>query len=94
MKNVVNYRAETNIKPWGDMLKDIKEGNERSEWRDRVPYAYWKGNPNVSPIRKDLLTCNVSEKNDWNTHLYIQVTNSLLYIYIYIFSIHGDSQIS
>ncbi|KAK0581560.1 hypothetical protein LWI29_015144 [Acer saccharum] len=67
--------AETNIKPWGDVLKDIKQGNKRSEWRDREPYAYWKGNPNVSPIRKDLLTCNVSEKNDWNTRLYIQDWN-------------------
>lgn len=66
-------RAEINIKPWSGALKDIKDGNERSEWKDRVPYAYWKGNPFVSPIRKDLMTCNVTDQNDWNARLYIQV---------------------
>ncbi|KAK9273765.1 hypothetical protein L1049_018575 [Liquidambar formosana] len=64
--------AETNIKPWGSVLKDIKEGNKKTKWKDRVPYAYWRGNPHVSPIRRDLLKCNVTEKDDWNTRLYIQ----------------------
>ncbi|KAK7389991.1 hypothetical protein VNO78_25288 [Psophocarpus tetragonolobus] len=64
--------AEINIKPWKQTLKEIKEGNERTKWKDRVPYAYWKGNPLVTPTRKDLMKCNVTEKNDWNTHLYIQ----------------------
>ncbi|CAB4300343.1 unnamed protein product [Prunus armeniaca] len=63
---------ETNIKPWGSLLQIIKEGNKRTKWEDRVPYAYWKGNPTVARTRMDLLKCNVSDKNDWNTHLYIQ----------------------
>ncbi|XP_061999335.1 uncharacterized protein LOC133716675 [Rosa rugosa] len=67
-----SIRAETNIKPWKNLLPSIKEGNKRTKWKDRVPYAYWKGNPNVAPTRKDLLKCNVSDQNDWNTLLYIQ----------------------
>ncbi|KAJ8748946.1 hypothetical protein K2173_013383 [Erythroxylum novogranatense] len=64
--------AGTNIKPWKDVLKDIKEGNKRTKWKDRVPYAYWRGNPRVARTRQDLLKCNVSESHDWNTRLYIQ----------------------
>ena len=55
------------------MLADIKQGNKRTKWKDRVPYAYWRGNPNVAPTRRDLLKCNVSDQNDWDTRLYIQV---------------------
>ncbi|KAJ8900506.1 hypothetical protein K2173_025283 [Erythroxylum novogranatense] len=64
--------AETNIKPWKGVMKDIKEGNKRIKWKDRVPYAYWRGNPHVTPTRQDLLKCNVSEKHDWSTRLYVQ----------------------
>lgn len=67
-------RAETNIRPWRSMLKGIKEGNKKTKWEDRVPYAYWKGNPHVSPWRGELMQCNVTDQNDWNTRLYIQVT--------------------
>ncbi|KAL3536833.1 hypothetical protein ACH5RR_000199 [Cinchona calisaya] len=63
---------ETNIKPWRSILKDIKEGNNKTKWRDRVPYAYWRGNPDVASWRGDLMTCNVTDKDDWNTHLYVQ----------------------
>jgi len=66
-------RAEINIKPWQYVLEDIKNGNKKKKWKDRVPYAYWKGNPLVSPTRKNLMKCNVTEKDDWNTRLYIQV---------------------
>lgn len=54
-------------------MEDIKEGNKRTKWKDREAFAYWKGNPYVAPNRKDLLNCNVSKQNDWNTRLYIQV---------------------
>ncbi|CAI8607256.1 unnamed protein product [Vicia faba] len=64
--------AEINIKPWNGIMKDIKEGNKRTKWKDRVPYAYWKGNPTVAATRNDLLTCNVTSENDWKNHLYIQ----------------------
>ncbi|CAI8607248.1 unnamed protein product [Vicia faba] len=64
--------AETNIKPWKDTLKDIKEGNKKTKWEDRVPYAYWKGNPYVAQTRQNLLQCNVTLDKDWNTLIYIQ----------------------
>ncbi|KAL0464778.1 UNVERIFIED_CONTAM: hypothetical protein Slati_0365400 [Sesamum latifolium] len=64
--------AETNIRPWRSVLKDIKEGNKMVKWEDRVPYAYWKGNPHVCPWRADLMKCNVTDQNDWNTRLYVQ----------------------
>ncbi|GAB2271693.1 hypothetical protein Dimus_006522 [Dionaea muscipula] len=67
--------AETNLKPWKNASRDIREGNARTEWKDRVPYAYWRGNPFVCPGRQDLLKCNVSQKFDWNTRLYIQDWN-------------------
>lgn len=44
-----------------------------TQWNDRVAYAYWRGNPNVAPTRRDLLRCNVSAQEDWNTRLYVQV---------------------
>ncbi|KAL0397885.1 UNVERIFIED_CONTAM: hypothetical protein Scaly_0236900 [Sesamum calycinum] len=64
--------AETNIRPWRSVLKDIREGNKIVKWEDRVPYAYWKGNPHVCPWRADLMKCNVTDQNDWNTRLYVQ----------------------
>uniref|UniRef100_A0A2P2JG82 O-glucosyltransferase rumi homolog isoform X1 n=1 Tax=Rhizophora mucronata TaxID=61149 RepID=A0A2P2JG82_RHIMU len=42
------------------------------KWTEREPYAYWKGNPFVADRRKDLLTCNVSDQQDWNARLFIQ----------------------
>ncbi|KAL1540155.1 O-glucosyltransferase rumi [Salvia divinorum] len=64
--------AEINIRPWRSMLKAIKEGNEKTRWEDRVPYAYWKGNPNVCPWRGELMQCNATDQNDWNARLYVQ----------------------
>ncbi|XP_022156143.1 O-glucosyltransferase rumi homolog [Momordica charantia] len=64
--------AEINIKPWRRVLEDIKEGNKRSKWKDRVPLAYWKGNPHVDPNRRDLLKCNLTHQQNWDTLLYIQ----------------------
>ncbi|KAI9173628.1 hypothetical protein LWI28_004031 [Acer negundo] len=64
--------AEIKIKPWEGLLKEIKEGNNKSRWIDREPYAYWKGNPFVAETRQDLLKCNVSDKHDWNARLYVQ----------------------
>ncbi|KAL5796196.1 hypothetical protein ACOSQ2_001016 [Xanthoceras sorbifolium] len=61
--------AETNIRPWEGILKDIKEGNSKTKWKDRIPYAYWKGNPYVSSTRSKLIKCNSSQ---WNTRLYVQ----------------------
>ncbi|KAJ0637427.1 putative glycosyl transferase CAP10 domain-containing protein [Helianthus annuus] len=67
--------SETNLKPWEMTLKDIKEGNKRVNWKDRIPFAYWRGNPSVSPVRADLVKCNVNNTHnlDWDTRLFIQV---------------------
>lgn len=64
--------AEINIKPWDSLLKDLKKGNEKIKWKDREPYAFWKGNPTVAATRQDLLKCNVSDTQDWNARLYAQ----------------------
>ncbi|XP_061999216.1 uncharacterized protein LOC133716529 [Rosa rugosa] len=63
---------ETNIAPWENLLKQLEEGNKRSRWVDRQPYAYWKGNPEVAETRQDLLKCNVSEEQDWHARVYAQ----------------------
>ncbi|KAK6920152.1 Glycosyl transferase CAP10 domain [Dillenia turbinata] len=64
--------VETNIKPWRDVISDIKEGNQKIKWNDRVPFAYWRGNPHVSPVRADLMRCNITEKQNYSTLLYVQ----------------------
>ncbi|KAA8539918.1 hypothetical protein F0562_026610 [Nyssa sinensis] len=63
---------EINIKPWEGLSRDLKEGNKRRKWKDREPYAYWKGNPIVAAARMNLLKCNVSDKQDWNARVYAQ----------------------
>jgi hypothetical protein len=67
-------RAETNIKPWKIVLEGMVEGNKKIKWQDREPYAYWRGNPHVSPNREDLMKCNVSDKYDWLARLYEQAS--------------------
>ncbi|KAJ6710105.1 KDEL LYS-ASP-GLU-LEU CONTAINING - RELATED [Salix koriyanagi] len=64
--------AEINIKPWEIVLEGMVEGNKKIKWQDREPYAYWRGNPHVSPSREDLIKCNVSDKYDWLARLYEQ----------------------
>ncbi|KAJ1261626.1 hypothetical protein BS78_09G044900 [Paspalum vaginatum] len=50
---------ETNIEPWMQEFASIKRGAGAARWADRVPTAYWKGNPDVaSPLRVALLRCN------------------------------------
>lgn len=76
-------RAEINIKPWDSLLRELKEGNNGRNWVDREPYAYWKGNPFVAETRRDLLTCNLSDKHDWNARLYVQVILFLYYSFLF-----------
>ncbi|KAK8509621.1 hypothetical protein V6N12_001706 [Hibiscus sabdariffa] len=64
--------AEVNIMPWEYTLRAIKKGTERLKWKDREPYAFWKGNPYVAEDRLDLMKCNVSDKFDWNVRLFHQ----------------------
>ncbi|KAF8027034.1 hypothetical protein BT93_E0068 [Corymbia citriodora subsp. variegata] len=63
---------EVNIKPWESTLSAIKQKAEMMSWKDREPYAYWKGNPTTSGSRADLLKCNDSQKIDWKARLYNQ----------------------
>ncbi|WZZ82404.1 hypothetical protein YC2023_102976 [Brassica napus] len=64
---------EVNIKEWKKLSVALQEGNRRVKWKDRIPYAYWKGNPHVStPIRKELMRCNFSDKYDPMVRLYAQ----------------------
>ncbi|KAK7310806.1 hypothetical protein RJT34_08547 [Clitoria ternatea] len=63
---------EVNLKPWEILLGELKEGNKRTSWLKREPYAFWKGNPIVAETRQDLMKCNVSDKQDWNARLYAQ----------------------
>ncbi|KAL5223374.1 hypothetical protein ABZP36_028087 [Zizania latifolia] len=61
---------EVNVRPWGPLLAEVAEENARLPWPEREPYAYWKGNPNVAPLRGELLRCNDSQtarlyRQDW-----------------------------
>ncbi|KAF2315323.1 hypothetical protein GH714_038830 [Hevea brasiliensis] len=67
--------AEINIKPWESMLQGLIKGNKKKKWKDRVPYAYWKGNPDVTSNRGNLMSCDVSDKHDWNARLYRQASS-------------------
>ncbi|KAK3409791.1 hypothetical protein EUGRSUZ_J01883 [Eucalyptus grandis] len=59
---------ETNLKPWDEEFRDIKQGSQVLRWSKKSPYAYWKGNPDVeSPVRTELLKCNHSRM--WNAQV-------------------------
>ncbi|XP_078182469.1 uncharacterized protein LOC144576088 isoform X3 [Carex rostrata] len=64
--------AEINIKPWNLFLEETRNASESLKWKDRVPYAFWKGNPRVAETRQDLMRCNLSNGNDWNARLFAQ----------------------
>ncbi|CAI9301051.1 unnamed protein product [Lactuca saligna] len=54
---------EINIGPWEEEFQSIKEGSQKQSWKNKYPYAYWRGNPDVvSPIREALLQCNDTEQ--------------------------------
>ncbi|PQP96205.1 O-glucosyltransferase rumi [Prunus yedoensis var. nudiflora] len=50
---------ELHIYPWNEQFRYIKRGSKERSWRKKEPFAYWKGNPDVSsPVRTELLNCN------------------------------------
>ncbi|XWS52989.1 hypothetical protein CRYUN_Cryun11dG0119500 [Craigia yunnanensis] len=52
---------ETNILPWNEQFKDIKQGSQVQSWTKKFCLAFWKGNPDVeAPIRQELMQCNHS----------------------------------
>ncbi|XP_010473803.1 PREDICTED: O-glucosyltransferase rumi homolog [Camelina sativa] len=63
---------EVNLKEWNKLSEAIKEGNKKVKWEDRVPYAYWKGNPMVSISRRNFMKCNFSDKYNPMVRLYVQ----------------------
>ncbi|KAF7146955.1 hypothetical protein RHSIM_Rhsim03G0181400 [Rhododendron simsii] len=62
-KKWVFCRAEINIKPWEELLEEIKE-DKRQRWIDKAAYAFWRGNPRTSASRMELMRCNVSHKRN------------------------------
>lgn len=69
-------RPETNIEAWDSQFKDIKKGAQAAKWTDKLPYAYWKGNPDVaSPVRTELLNCN--DTNLWGAQILRQVCHTM-----------------
>ncbi|KAK3029220.1 hypothetical protein RJ639_039300 [Escallonia herrerae] len=61
---------EIHIKPWEPLRRELEKGNKKTKWMKRESYAYWKGNPDVSATRGDLLKCNRKDKQDWGTQAY------------------------
>ncbi|GAB4861790.1 hypothetical protein Ancab_037047 [Ancistrocladus abbreviatus] len=51
---------EINIKAWEASKDDLREGNKKVHWMDRLLYAFWKGNLYTSD-RMRLLDCNSTE---------------------------------
>ena len=81
-------------------MKEIKEEMEMLKWEERVPYAYWKGDPRVYRQRYLLMHCNLTLQNDWNARLYTVVScnisfpifNHANYKYIPTFSLQDWQQ--
>ncbi|WOL17354.1 protein O-glucosyltransferase 1 [Canna indica] len=63
---------EIDIKPWEKLSEEMKEANERMEWKKRKPFAHWRGNPSVSWHRLDLMNCNPFNGHDWNARIFAQ----------------------
>ncbi|CAL4914777.1 unnamed protein product [Urochloa decumbens] len=65
---------EVNIRPWSPFLVAAARESRRLPWPARQPYAFWKGNADVSPARADLLRCNSTTGGgvDWNARLFRQ----------------------
>ncbi|KAL1549875.1 protein O-glucosyltransferase 1-like [Salvia divinorum] len=61
---------ELNIKPWEVLKQEIQRGNTRIKWKDREPYAYWKGNTRVGSERRDLAKCNATDQDDWKARIF------------------------
>jgi hypothetical protein len=55
---------------WETLVKEIVNVSREVKWEDRDPTAYWKGNPTVANVRRDLMKCK--NKRNWNGRLYVQ----------------------
>ncbi|PAN25758.1 hypothetical protein PAHAL_4G323500 [Panicum hallii] len=66
---------EVGIRPWTQMLEEVRQESERVRWPERQPYAFWKGNPEGYRIRHELLSCNPSNGQEWNARIFTQNWN-------------------
>ncbi|KAJ3693015.1 hypothetical protein LUZ60_012110 [Juncus effusus] len=64
--------AELNIKPWSQFLEETRNASKTLKWKERQPYAFWKGNPYVADTRRDLLKCNPSNGHDSKARIIAQ----------------------
>ena len=52
-------RPEVNIQPWEIERQSIEEGASKTQWRKRLPKAFWKGNVFMGEgTRMELTKCN------------------------------------
>ncbi|KAJ4785129.1 O-glucosyltransferase rumi-like protein (DUF821) [Rhynchospora pubera] len=63
---------EVNLKPWEQFLEEIGDESRKLKWKNREPYAYWKGNSGVAWTRGDLMRCNISNGEEYNARLFSQ----------------------
>jgi Glycosyl transferase family 90 len=63
-------------------LEEIRNTSEGLKWKDRSPYAFWKGNPWVAKTRQDLMRCKPSNGHDWNARLFAQVPTHLFITFL------------
>ncbi|KAL7591919.1 hypothetical protein Lser_V15G31626 [Lactuca serriola] len=61
---------EVNVKPWLNLSKELEHGNQKIKWKDREPYAYWKGNTYTGKARRDLAKCNSDGTHEWNARIH------------------------
>lgn len=55
---------------WETLVKEIVNDSKKLKWEDRNPTAYWKGNPQVANVRRNLMKCK--DKPNWKGRLYVQ----------------------
>lgn len=65
--------AEIRSDPWEVLVEEIRNGSQKMKWVERDPTAFWKGNPDVANVRKELMKC--SDIPNWNGHLVAQDWN-------------------
>ncbi|KAF7110477.1 hypothetical protein CFC21_110574 [Triticum aestivum] len=65
---------EVNVRPWAPLMEELVRENARLPWPEREPYAFWKGNRDVSEVRQDLFRCNNDSAagKEWNARLFKQ----------------------
>ncbi|KAF3335669.1 O-glucosyltransferase rumi [Carex littledalei] len=63
-------KARDEYKAMESTIGGDQNGEEKFNWTNRQPYAYWKGHAGQYANRKDLLSCNVSNDHEWNARIF------------------------